>query len=87
MSFINTAVVGYCDLSTSDAEATLQRHCQYKRIRGIRQTLNYHEKVPEYSTVSHDGYLTDPNWIKGFSLLEKYNLSFDLQILPGQMMR
>ena len=85
-SDVYTAIVGHCDLSSKDVEATLQRHCQHKRIRGIRQMLNYDEKY-EYNAVSHDGYLTDPDWIRGFSLLEKYNLSFDMYILPRQMMR
>ncbi|XP_064404857.1 uncharacterized protein y4mH-like isoform X1 [Halichondria panicea] len=81
------AIVGYCDLSSPDAEDILKRHSEHKRMRGIRQMLNFHKTHPEYNAVPHDDYLTDPNWIRGFALLEKYNLSFDLHILPGQMKR
>lgn len=81
------AIVGFCDLSSPDAETVLQRQCEHKRMRGIRNMLNYHEERKEFNAVSHDNYLTDPNWIRGFGLLKKYNLSFELHILPKQMMR
>ena len=86
-SSVHAAIVGYCDLSSPDVEDVLRRQSEHKRMRGIRQMLNYHSEHPQYCAVSHDNYLTDPNWIKGFSLLEKYNLSFDLHILPHQMKR
>ena len=49
--------------------------------------LNHHPDKPQYSLAPHDNYLTDPAWVKGFGLLEKYNLSFKLQVLPHQMHR
>lgn len=49
--------------------------------------LNYHPTQPVYNSAPHDDYLTDPNWIRGFALLEKYDLSFEFHILPGQMKR
>ena len=82
-----SAIVGHADLSSSDLEDVLQRHCQFTRLRGIRHMLNYHPDKPQYSEPAHDNYLTDPAWIKGFGLLEKYNLSFELHVLPRQMHR
>ena len=87
VTYFFIAIVGYCDLSSPDVEDVLRRQSEHKRMRGIRQMLNYHSEHPQYCAVSHDNYLTDPNWIKGFSLLEKYNLSFELHILPRQMKR
>ena len=49
--------------------------------------LNYHPKKPEYSEQVHDNFLTDPKWLAGIGLLEKYNLSFELHVLPAQMKR
>ena len=49
--------------------------------------LSFHPEKPQLSLAAHDNYLTDPAWIKGFGLLEKYELSFDLLILPHQMSR
>ena len=85
--YMYSAIIGYADLSSSGLEDTLQRHCQFKRFRGVRHMLNYHPDKPQYSEPSHDNYLTDPTWIKGFGLLEKYNLSFELHILHRQMHR
>ena len=81
------AIVGHCDLSSLQAEDVLRRHCQSKRFRGIRHTLNYHPTKPIYSEAAHDEFLTDPQWLKGVVLLEKFNLSFELHILPAQMHR
>lgn len=49
--------------------------------------LNYHPTKPEYSEQKHDNYLTDPRWLAGVGLLEKYGLSFELHVLPHQMKR
>jgi len=84
---IPQAIVGHCDLSSSDVESILQRHCQSKRMRGIRHMLNYHPDKMVYSEASHDNFLSDPQWLKGLALLEKYNLSFEMHILPRQMHR
>ena len=81
------ALVGFADLSSTHLDEILQGHCKFSRFRGIRQMLNYHPDKPQYSLAPHDNYLTDPAWIKGFGLLEKYNLSFELQVLPHQMHR
>lgn len=81
------AIVGFADLSSTNLDEILQGHCKFSRFRGIRQMLNHHPDKPQYSLAPHDNYLTDPAWIKGFGLLEKYNLSFELQVLPHQMHR
>ena len=82
-----SAIIGHADLSSSDLEDVLQRHSQSARFRGIRHMLNFHPDKPQYSEPAHDNFLTDPTWIKGFGLLEKYNFSFELHVLPRQMHR
>jgi predicted TIM-barrel fold metal-dependent hydrolase len=84
---IPQAIVGRCDLSSPRVEDTLSRHCRSGRFRGIRQMLNYHPTKPVYSEAPHDDYLTDPQWLKGVALLEKYGLSFEMHVLPHQMHR
>ena len=56
-------------------------------MRGIRQVLNHHPTKPIFSEQDHDNFLTDPKWLSGVALLEKYNLSFELLVLPHQMKR
>lgn len=48
-----------------DVEATLERHCEYPLMRGIRD-------------FAEGDYLVDPNFQRGYALLEKYNLVYDL---------
>ncbi len=81
------ALVGNCNLSGDNADEVLQRHSVFKRMRGIRDTLCYHPDYPQHSLAKHDNFLTDVKWIEGFGLLEKYQMSFEMLILPRQMKR
>jgi predicted TIM-barrel fold metal-dependent hydrolase len=78
------AIVAYADLADPRVESVLERHCQHQNVRGIRFMLNYLED-PLYRMTDRPDWLTDPQWLKGFALLEKYRLSFDLQVYPHQM--
>ena len=80
-----TGIVGYCDLSADNADNVLKRHAKSKRMRGIRQNMvGFQLKEPMFFEPEHN-YLIDKNWIEGFGLLEKYNMSFDLNIMPPRM--
>ena len=68
----------------------MKRHCaSSSRMRGIRQVLEHHPDPTkrQYFAPKHDNFLTDPKWQAGVDLLGKYNLSFELQVLPHQMKR
>ncbi|NQW17334.1 MAG: amidohydrolase family protein [Chloroflexi bacterium] len=54
-------IVAYADLREPDVESVLERHCQYPNMRGIRD-------------FSYGDYLVEPNFHRGFALLEKYDL-------------
>ncbi|MFT4091588.1 MAG: amidohydrolase family protein, partial [Asticcacaulis sp.] len=55
----------------------------HKNVRGIRQILNWH---PDANlTYTPRDLLKDDAFLKGYGLLAKYGLSFDLQIYPNQM--
>lgn len=59
---------------------------KFKTIRGIRHMLNWlDEKAKIYSMCDRPDYLIDDKWKQGFGLLNKYGLSFDLQIYQHQM--
>ena len=76
-------IVAYANFAEPDIEEVLEGHCHYPNIRGIRQILNVHE-IPRFNHADRD-YLKDPLWRKNFSLLKKYNLSFDLQLYYHQI--
>ncbi len=79
------AIVAYVDLSRPDADAQLEAHCTASNLRGIRQILNVHpDKTYDYVARA---FMDEPGWLAGFALLERYGLSFDLQLYPHQMPR
>jgi len=79
-----TAIVAYADLSDPLVEQTLVAHtATSRRLRGIRQHVGWHVD-PRYRLAGRPDLLTDPNWGRGFALLEKFNLSFELQAFYPQ---
>lgn len=79
-----TAMVAFAELQNDKVEHTLEGHSQFSNTRGIRQILNWHED-PVLTFGAPKSVMKTAAWRKGFSLLKKYNLSFDLQIYPHQM--
>jgi predicted TIM-barrel fold metal-dependent hydrolase len=81
---IPIGVVAYVDLSAADAEKRLETQAVSARaLRGIRQILNRHPNKL-YSYVERE-FMAEAAWQRGFGLLKKFSLSFDLQLYPHQM--
>jgi len=78
-----TAIVAYADFSRDDIQAMLEQHCEFERVRGIRQILNYHDDPA--LTYTDTNLLEDEKWLANFGLLARYGWSFDLQIYYQQM--
>ena len=78
------AIVGYADLGSPKVEETLAQQRQFTRFRGIRQQLHWHTNS-QYRFASRPDLMNDPGWRRGFSLLEKFGLIFELQIFAHQM--
>ncbi|MCY4653856.1 MAG: amidohydrolase family protein [Dehalococcoidia bacterium] len=55
------AIVAYADLRDSGVESVLERHCEYSRMKGIRD-------------FSYGDFLVADDFHRGYALLEKYNL-------------
>ena len=55
------AIVAYADLRDPEVERTLERHCEYSNMKGIRD-------------FSHGDFLVAPDFHRGYALLEKYGL-------------
>lgn len=78
------AIVAYADLTSFHLERNLVAQSQCRRVRGIRHILNWHPDPAR--TYTPCDLLEDPRLEPAFELLGKYDLSFDLQIYPNQMM-
>ena len=55
------AIVAHADLRDPDVERVLERHCEFPRMRGIRD-------------FSYGDFLVSDDFHRGYALLEKYNL-------------
>lgn len=75
------AIIGFAKLDSPDLEQTLKDHCQYPNFRGIRMPLN---KIGSFGA-DRDDYMSDKAWRKGYSLLSKYRLHFEMQIYDTQI--
>jgi predicted TIM-barrel fold metal-dependent hydrolase len=65
-------IVAHCDLTSANAEETIDRHMQYANMRGIRD-------------FGQGDYLADPTWQRGYGLLAKYDLVFCLDVIPENL--
>ena len=61
----------------------IEAHSQAKNLRGVRHILNWHVD-PKLKFAAAPDLLTRADWRRGFSLLRRHDLSFDLQIYPEQ---
>ncbi len=80
---IPTGIVGHVDLNAGDAEAIIAGHAVFPAMRGVRQIVNWHAN-PAVTFTPRD-LLADSGWQRGYGLLRKYGLSFDMQLYAGQM--
>ena len=77
-------IVGNALLEAPDAEAVLESHTAHANMRGIRQILSWHGN-PAWSFTERADLMQDAAWRRGFGLLQRFNLSFDMMIYSGQL--
>jgi predicted TIM-barrel fold metal-dependent hydrolase len=77
-----TGIVAFAALNDPEVERLLAAHAGHGRVRGIRHIVNWHAD-PRRTYTPRD-VTGDADWARGFGLLAKYGLSFDLQAYPGQ---
>src|SRR5215469_14079969 len=78
------ANVAHADLAAPDAGELIARLARLPATRGIRQQLHWHEN-PQYRFAPHPDVMNDGSWRRGFALLAKYDLLFELQVFTDQM--
>ena len=76
-------IVAGANLDDPGVEGLLEAQASRANVRGVRQIVNWHAD-PAKTYVPRD-LLLDARWRKGYGLLAKYGLSFDLQLYPSQM--
>jgi predicted TIM-barrel fold metal-dependent hydrolase len=76
-------IVCNANLADPDIGAALKEQKQFPNLRGVRQML-YWDPNPVRQAASRADYCNDPDFRRGFALLEKLDLHFELQIYPAQ---
>ena len=74
-SFIK-GVVGWVDLQSLQIEERLDYYQQFKKLKGFRHILQGE---------SQRDFMLRPDFLKGISLLKKYDYTYDILILPDQL--
>lgn len=77
-------IVCNANLADSGIEAQLKQQKQFPNLRGVRQML-YWDSNPLRQPASRPDFCNTPDFRRGFSLLEKYDLHFELQVFAAQM--
>lgn len=75
-------IVAFAALDDPAVEGLLESHAAHARVRGIRHIVNWHADARR--TYTPRDITGDPAWQRGYALLGKYGLSFDLQAYAGQ---
>jgi predicted TIM-barrel fold metal-dependent hydrolase len=77
------AIVCQADLVDPDIEAQLKAQKQFPNVRGVRHQLHW-DSAPLRQNVSRPDLCNTKDFRRGFSLLEKYDLHFELQMFAAQ---
>jgi predicted TIM-barrel fold metal-dependent hydrolase len=73
------AIVAHAWFHTENAEEILAAQARFPLVRGIR-SKPVTARSPGTMTPGAPGTMQDDKWLRGFSLLEKYRLSWDLRV-------
>jgi len=74
-----SAIVAHAWFDTDNAEETIARQAGFPLVRGIRSKPRTSPK-PGQRIAGEPGTMQDPRWLDGLSLLEKYELTWDLRV-------
>lgn len=74
-----TAIVAHAWFHTDDAEAIVAQQAAFPLVRGIR-SKPVTRPAPGAALADRRGSMDDPDWRRGFRLLARYGLSWDLRV-------
>jgi predicted TIM-barrel fold metal-dependent hydrolase len=64
-------------------DSALKAQKQFPNLRGVRQML-YWDSDPVRQSVPRPDFCNSAEFRRGFALLEKYDLTFELQVYAGR---
>jgi predicted TIM-barrel fold metal-dependent hydrolase len=76
-------IVCQADLADPDVDTQLKAQKQFPNLRGVRHQLHW-DSAPLRQNVSRPDLCNTSEFRRGFALLEKYDLHFELQVFAAQ---
>jgi predicted TIM-barrel fold metal-dependent hydrolase len=76
-------IVAQVDMADPGFDSALKAQKQFPNLRGVRQML-YWDSDPVRQSVPRPDFCNSAEFRRGFALLEKYDLTFELQVYAGQ---
>lgn len=80
------AIVAGIDLSNKNIMPLLEFYQETNLVVGVRHIINFHENPENIYSAADQDYLKNKVWLENFKLLEKYNLMFEAQVSPNQLL-
>ena len=77
-------IVGFLDFTRGDVAPLLEELKTVPLLRGFRQQFHWHEN-PLYRFALHERQIAEPIVAENIAKLAEHDLTFDLQVFPGQM--
>ena len=77
------AIVAYADFTVEDVGPQLEKLSQYKRVRGVRQQLHWHQNS-QFCFARKPDIASDTLYQRNIGKLAAFNWCFDLQVFAGQ---
>jgi predicted TIM-barrel fold metal-dependent hydrolase len=78
------AIVGYADMLSDDAPATIEQLVKFSNFRGVRMQIHWHENEL-YRFAGKPDVAADPVFRRNLRALAHHGLTFDLQVFTSQM--
>jgi L-fuconolactonase len=69
-------IVGWVDLRSENIEEALEKYSKHNIVKGFRHVVQGE---------SDHNFLLRPNFLRGISLLERYNFTYDILVFPHQL--
>jgi len=69
-------IVGWVDLRSENIEEALEKYSKHNIVKGFRHVVQEE---------SDHNFLLRPNFLRGISLLERYNFTYDILVFPHQL--
>ncbi|MCX7254163.1 MAG: amidohydrolase family protein [Burkholderiales bacterium] len=78
------AIVFQADMTDTNLESKIKEHLQYPNVRGVRHQIHWDDTAPYRKNVSCADLCNTQEFRRGFDLLAKEDLHFELQIFAPQ---